>query len=160
MVRPIRPDDEPLIYDFLRHITNQDLRFRFFAAVNPLNHEFIARLTQLDYARSMALVALDPDGGEMLGAVRLLADANYDRGEYAILLRSDLKGQGLGWRLMQTMIEYARWLGLRSVVGEVLQENRTMLEMCKALGFKVAPNPDDPSIMAVSLPIQGDGAAA
>ncbi|TWI12600.1 bifunctional acetate--CoA ligase family protein/GNAT family N-acetyltransferase [Aerolutibacter ruishenii] len=154
-VRPVRPEDEALFREFFTHVTDEDLRMRFFQAMRHFSHEFIAQLTQLDYARSIALVAIDPASGVMLGAVRLLADANYDHGEYAILVRSDLKGHGLGWRLMQIMIEYARWLGLRSVVGEVLQENRTMLEMCKALGFKVAPNPDDPSIMAVSLPIEG-----
>ena len=155
-VRPVRPEDEALFREFFTHVSDEDLRMRFFQAVRHFSHEFIAQLTQLDYARSIALVALDPETGEMLGAVRLLADANYDHGEYAILVRSDLKGHGLGWRLMQIMIEYARWLGLRSVVGEVLQENRTMLEMCKALGFKVAPSPDDPSVMAVSLPIQAE----
>lgn len=159
-VRPVRPEDEALFLEFFTHVTDEDLRMRFFQAVRHFSHEFIAQLTQLDYARSIALVAIDPASGAMLGAVRLLADANYDHGEYAILVRSDLKGQGLGWRLMQIMIEYARWLGLRSVVGEVLQENRTMLEMCRALGFKVAPSPDDPSVMAVSLPIDaGNGAA-
>ena len=157
-VRPVRPEDEALFRTFFTRVSDEDLRMRFFQAMRHFSHEFIAQLTQLDYARSIALVAIDPDTGEMLGAVRLLADANYDHGEYAILVRSDLKGHGLGWRLMQIMIEYARWLGLRSVVGEVLQENRTMLEMCKALGFKVAPNADDPSIMDVSLPIE-DGVA-
>ena len=155
-VRPVRPEDEAMFREFFTHVSEDDLRMRFFQAMRHFSHEFIAQLTQLDYARSIALVAIDPEHGHMLGAVRLLADANYDHGEYAILVRSDLKGHGLGWRLMQIMIEYARWLGLRSVVGEVLQENRTMLEMCRALGFKVAPSPDDPSIMAVSLPIEGN----
>ena len=158
-VRPVRPEDEALFRTFFTHVSEEDLRMRFFQAVRHFSHEFIAQLTQLDYARSIALVAIDPDSGAMLGAVRLLADANYDHGEYAILVRSDLKGHGLGWRLMQIMIEYARWLGLRSVVGEVLQENRTMLEMCRALGFNVAPSPDDPSIMAVSLSIEGQAAS-
>jgi acetyltransferase len=124
---------------------------RFFQTVRHFSHEFIAQLTQLDYARSIALVAIDPGSGEMLGAVRLHADANYDRGEYGILVRSDLKGHGLGWRLMQIMIEYASWLGLNSIEGEVLQENRTMIAMCRRLGFAVSTNPDDPGLVDVSL---------
>jgi acetyltransferase len=95
----VRPEDEDLFREFFTHVTDEDLRLRFFQSVKHFSHEFIARLTQMDYARSMALVALDADGA-MLGAVRLHADANYHSGEYGILVRSDLKGQGLGWQLM------------------------------------------------------------
>jgi acetyltransferase len=94
MVRPIRPEDEPLIHEFLRHVTKEDLRLRFFAAMKQFSHEFIARLTQLDYARAMAFVAFDEATGEMVGVVRIHSDSIYESGEYAILLRSDLKGRG------------------------------------------------------------------
>ena len=151
-VRPVRPEDDALFRAFFARVTDEDLRLRFFQSVKHFSHEFIARLTQLDYARSIALVALDA-GGEMLGAVRLLADADYDRGEYGILIRSDLKGAGLGWQLMRIMIEYAHWQGLRMVEGQVLRENRTMLAMCRQLGFTLKPDPEDPSITNVTLPV-------
>ena len=83
--------------------------------MKEFSHTFIARLTQIDYARAMAFVALNEDSGEMLGGVRLHSDANHETGEYAILLRSDLKGLGLGWLLMKTMIEYASAEGLRVI---------------------------------------------
>ncbi|WP_379654388.1 GNAT family N-acetyltransferase [Pseudoxanthomonas sp. UC19_8] len=153
-VRPVRPEDDALFRAFFARVTDEDLRLRFFQSVKHFSHEFIARLTQLDYARSIALVAIDPSSGEMLGAVRLLADADYDRGEYGILVRSDQKGAGLGWQLMRIMIEYAHWQGLRQVEGQVLRENRTMLAMCQQLGFTLRPDPDDPSIVNVTLPIQ------
>ncbi|MDI9240267.1 bifunctional acetate--CoA ligase family protein/GNAT family N-acetyltransferase [Lysobacter sp. LF1] len=153
-VRPVRPEDEEMFRTFFGRVSDEDLRMRFFQTVRNFSHEFIAQLTQLDYARSIALVAIAPDTGEMLGAVRLHADANYDRGEYGILVRSDLKGHGLGWRLMQIMIEYARWLGLRVVEGEVLQENRTMIAMCQRLGFSVVTHPDDPGLVVATLPIE------
>lgn len=152
-VRPVRPEDDALFRAFFARVTDEDLRLRFFQSVKHFSHEFIARLTQLDYARSIALVAIDPASGEMLGAVRLLADADYDRGEYGILIRSDLKGAGLGWALMRIMIEYAHWQGLRMVEGQVLRENRTMLAMCQQLGFTLKPDPDDPSITNVTLPV-------
>ena len=101
----------------------EDLRLRFFAPVKDFSHAFIARLTQIDYARAMAFVAIDEASGAMLGVVRLHADANYVSGEYAILVRSDLKGHGLGWPLMQLMIEYARSEGIRTINGQVLREN-------------------------------------
>src|SRR3546814_19936071 len=97
----------------------------------------MARLVQLDYSRSMALVAIDGGNGEMLGAVRLLADANFDRGAYGIMVRSDLKGAGIGWRLMEGMIEVAPWLGLNVIEGQVRREHSTMLSMCRPLGSAV-----------------------
>ena len=136
-VRPIRPEDEPVIHEFLRHVTSHDLRLRFFAAIKEFSHEFVARLTQLDYARAMAFVAFDEATGEMVGAVRIHSDLIYRSGEYAILLRSDLKGRGLGWALMQLIIEYARSEGLKVISGDVLAENTTMLDMCRDLGFEV-----------------------
>ena len=155
-VRPVRPEDDALFREFFTHVTDEDLRLRFFQSVKHFSHEFIARLTQMDYARSMALLAQDADGA-MLGAVRLVADANYERGEYGILVRSDLKGQGLGWQLMQIMIEVAGWLGLREVEGQVLRQNRGMLAMCEQLGFSIVPDPDEPGLMIVRLPVRPSG---
>jgi acetyltransferase len=158
-VRPVRPDDEALVRAFFTKVTPEDVRLRFFAPVRAFSHEFIARLTQIDYARAIALLAVEPGSGEMLGAVRLHADANFDTGEYAILVRSDLKGHGLGWSLMQIMIEYARWLGLKTIEGQVLRENTTMLQMCRALGFSVAEDRDDGNVCIVKLPVTSRGRA-
>jgi len=150
-VRPIRPEDEPSIHELLRHVTMQDLRLRFFAPMKEFSHEFIARLTQLDYARAMAFVAFDEATNEMVGVVRIHSDSIYETGEYAILLRSDLKGRGLGWALMQLIIEYAKSEGLKAISGDVLQENTVMLEMCRHLGFEVKADPVEHGICDVKL---------
>jgi acetyltransferase len=150
-VRPIRPEDEPLIHDLLRHVTSHDVRLRFFGPMKEFSHEFIARLTQLDYARAMAFVALDEATGEIVGVVRIHSDSIYETGEYAILLRSDLKGRGLGWALMKLIIEYARSEGLQAIWGDVLAENTVMLEMCRSLGFDVKPDPVEHDIYCVRL---------
>ncbi len=150
-VRPIRPEDEPLIHEFLRHVTPADLRLRFFAAMKEFTHEFIARLTQLDYARAMAFVAFDEASGDLVGVVRIHSDSIYESGEYAILLRSDLKGRGLGWALMQLIIEYAKSEGLKTISGDVLAENILMLAMCRQLGFAVTADAEDPGLCKVSL---------
>jgi acetyltransferase len=150
-VRPIRPEDEPLIHEFLRHVTSRDLRLRFFAPIKEFSHEFIARLTQLDYARAMAFVAFDEATKEMVGVVRIHSDSIYKNGEYAILLRSDLKGRGLGWALMQLIIEYARSEGLKAISGDVLQENTVMLEMCRELGFEAKTDAAEPGVCNVKL---------
>lgn len=153
LVRPVRPEDEALFLEFFKKVTNEDLRLRFFAPIKDFNHAFLAKLVQIDYARAIAFVAIDPDTSEMMGAVRLHADANLDHGEYAILLRSDLKGLGLGWSLMKLMIEWAKAEGLKVVEGQVLRENTTMLAMCEALGFEISVDPDDRDIKNVRLPL-------
>jgi acetyltransferase len=150
-VRPIKPEDEPQLHAFLRCVTPEDLRLRFFAQMKEFTHEFIARLTQLDYARAMAFVAFDEASHEMLGVVRIHSDSIYESGEYAILLRSDLKGRGLGWALMQLIIEYAKSEGLKIISGDVLSENTVMLEMCRNLGFEISPDPADAGICVVRL---------
>jgi acetyltransferase len=119
-VRPIRPEDERLYGPFFEHVTEEDLRLRFFAPVKDFGHACLARFTQIDYARVMAFIAMEMATGSMLGVVRLHADANYERGEFAILVRSDLKGRGLGWLLMQQIIDYARSEGLKTIEGQIL----------------------------------------
>jgi len=119
--------------------------------VKEFSHEFIARLTQLDYARAMAFVAFDEATNELVGVVRLHSDSIYENGEYAILLRSDLKGRGLGWALMQLIIEYAKSEGLKVVSGDVLAENTVMLSMCRDLGFEVKADPVEHGICNVKL---------
>src|SRR3954453_4174073 len=107
-VRPVRPEDEGLFLDFVRRVSAEDLRLRFFGPIREFGHAFLARPVQIDYARAIAFVAIERESGAMMGVVRLHADANHERGEYAVLVRSDLKGQGLGWELMRLMIEWAR----------------------------------------------------
>ena len=155
-VRPVRPEDEKMFRAFFTQIDAQDVRLRFFSYMKEYSHAFIARLTQIDYARAMAPIAIEESTGQMMGVVRLHANANLDRGEYAVLVRSDLKGRGLGWALMQRMLEYARAEGIRVIEGQVLNENRTMLAMCRELGFAVSPDPESPGVSLVRLSLRND----
>lgn len=154
VIRPIRPADEPLYEGFFEHVTPQDRRLRFFAAHADLSHKFLARLTQIDYAREMAFLALSAKTGDLLGVSRFAADPDYEHGEYAVLVRSDLKGAGLGWELMSLLIEYAKATGLGALQGSVLAENTGMLEMCRKLGFRVAPDPNDITVRVVELKLR------
>ena len=150
-VRPIKPADEHLYEDFVAKLSREDIRFRFLTPRKEFSHKFIARLTQIDYSRAMAFVALDKEQKELLGVARLAADPDYLKGEYAIIVRSDLKGTGIGWALMRHLIRYAEKEGLRELVGDVLASNQSMLEMCRALGFEIAADPEDLSIRKVRL---------
>lgn len=152
-VRPVRPEDEPAVAAFFRAVSQDDLRQRFFMPVKEVPRAFIARLTQIDYARTMVLLAIDAMG-LVLGLVQLHADPDGRTGEYAILLRSDLKGRGLGWRLMRTLIRQAKAEGLATITGQVLAENGTMLAMCRELGFDVRIDPDDSGVRLVTLPLE------
>ncbi|WP_135078172.1 bifunctional acetate--CoA ligase family protein/GNAT family N-acetyltransferase [Terasakiella sp. SH-1] len=140
LIRPIRPEDEPAHNEFMTKISPEDIRFRFFGSVRKLPHSEMARLTQIDYDREMAFIAQAPheeDGHmETLGVVRTGTDPNNDEAEYAILVRSDLKGQKLGWKLLNKMIEYCRSRGTAYFTGQILRENRPMLDMVKAMGFE------------------------
>ena len=149
--RPIRPDDEPLILHLLQHVSREDLRLRFFDSIKQFSHPFLVRLTQLDYAHAMAFVAFDETSDDILGVVRVHADPAGESGEYAILLRSDLKGRGLGWALMQMIIDYAKSEGMKRIIGQILQENSVMLKMCRELGFEVKTNPEDRGLCDVTL---------
>jgi len=136
LIRPLRPEDMVLYRDFLADVSAEDLRLRFFAHITELSAAEIDKLSHLDYRHEMAFIALDEDTGRMLGLVRLKDELDEETAEFAILVRSRLKGHGLGWLLMQRVIDYAKEKRLRRVYGDVLAENAAMLQMCAELGFR------------------------
>jgi len=157
LLRPIRPEDAPRLREMLGRTDPEDIRLRFFAPLKTLSPALCARLTQIDYDREMALVAVGLDEGEpapYCGVVRLMADPDNQRAEYAVIVRSDLKGRGLGHRLMREILAYAERRGIREVFGEVLRENRTMLRLCEELGFRREPSPADPDIVEVRYDVR------
>ena len=156
LMRVLRPEDARYYPEFILHLTLEDLRLRFFAAISELSESRISELTHLDYERAMAFIAIDEANDLMLGIVRLHLDADRQGGEYAVIVRSALKGHGLGWLLMQRMIDYARSLGLKTVHGQVLAENTTMLGMCRDLGFAITDDPRSRGIKVVTLDLGAD----
>jgi len=135
LIRPVRPEDAALYADFLADVSAEDLRLRFFERIAELIASERDKLGHLDYRHENAFVALDEATGEMLGLVRLKDELDERTAEFAILVRTRLKGHGLGWLLMRRVIDYAREKGLRRVYGDVLAENAAMLQMCGELGF-------------------------
>jgi RimJ/RimL family protein N-acetyltransferase len=158
-IRPLRPDDARLYPDYLAEVTLEDLRLRFFAAMRQVSPELIDKLIHYDPAHAMAFVAIEEATGKLLGVVRLHHDEKDANGEFAILLRSRLKGRGLGWLMMKHMIAYAKERGLKSVQGQVLAENSTMLTMCAELGFHIAED-TEPGVKHVTLPLEEVAAEA
>jgi acetyltransferase len=135
VIRRVDPHDKALYSDFLREVSAEDLRLRFFAHIGELSAAESDRLSHLDYSHEMAFIAIDEATGQMLGLVRLRDELDEQTAEFAILVRSRLKGHGLGWLLMQRVIDYAKEKHLRRVYGDVLAENASMLQMTAELGF-------------------------
>jgi acetyltransferase len=137
-LRPIRPEDEPQHAQFLQRVDAADIRLRFFYAVRVMSHNDLARFTQIDYDREMAFIASVDDGeavAETWGVVRAIADPDNMDAEFAILVRSDLKGCGLGSLLMKKIIRYCAARGTGALTGSVLRGNDRMLSLARELGF-------------------------
>ncbi len=155
-LRPIRPEDEPALGAFQEKLSDEDIRLRFFRMIRKNDHAMLVGLTQIDYAWHMAFVLTGPGlpgEAEIYGVVRLVRDHTSDAGEYAVVIRSDMKGHGLGRMLMEEIIRYGRTIGLDEIYGLVLAENRAMLGLAQALGFEVRAEPDDPTVVRTVLPL-------
>ncbi|MEZ5665267.1 MAG: GNAT family N-acetyltransferase [Burkholderiaceae bacterium] len=153
-LRPIRPEDEAQHRAFLERLDPEDIRLRVFYSRRSIEHSELARLTQIDYAREMAFVATRPVPGvgeETLGAVRVAIDPDNEDAEFGVIVRSDLKGSGLGHRLMRKMIGHLEACGTRRMVGTVLRENSAMLELARALGFQERTSSDAPELRQIWL---------
>ncbi|HEY1151484.1 MAG TPA: bifunctional acetate--CoA ligase family protein/GNAT family N-acetyltransferase [Pseudoduganella sp.] len=141
-LRPIRPEDAPQHIAFFKALDPDDVRFRMFTRMSELPLSQLARLTQIDYDREMAFIATASKGGvtETLGVARAVADPDNVSAEFAVIVRSDLKGQGLGAIRMEKLIGYCRSRGTRELVGDALPHNHRVLQLARRLGFTVAAN--------------------
>jgi acetyltransferase len=160
LLRPIRPEDSPRHRQFLARVTPHDLYMRFFTGIRELPEADLAHLTQIDYDRDMAFVAVGCDTAgaeEILGVARACADPDNNAAEFAALVRSDLKGQGLGTLLMEKLIRYCRGRGTRELRGEVLAENSEMLQLSRSLGFGVRGS--EQNVQTIVLDLQQPAAA-
>jgi acetyltransferase len=157
-LRPIRPEDEAQHLAFLAQLDPLDIRMRIFYSRRSIERSELARLTQIDYEREMAFVATAPLGGgaggeETLGVARALCDPDNQDAEFGIVVRSDLKGGGLGALLMNKLIAHLRTRGTKRLVALVLAENIRMLELARELGFALDEDQPDPDIRRIHLPL-------
>ncbi|WJD49382.1 bifunctional acetate--CoA ligase family protein/GNAT family N-acetyltransferase [Enterobacter sp. PGRG2] len=139
LFRPILPEDEPQLQQFISQVTKEDLYYRYFSEINEFTHEDLANMTQIDYDREMAFVAVrrTDQGDEILGVTRAISDPDNIDAEFAVLVRSDLKGLGLGRRLLEKLISYTRDHGLKRLNGITMPNNRGMVTLARKLGFNV-----------------------
>ncbi|WP_250509753.1 bifunctional acetate--CoA ligase family protein/GNAT family N-acetyltransferase [Caballeronia sp. GACF4] len=152
-VRPIRPEDEDAHRAFVSANTAEDLRLRFFGAVRSFDHSQLARMTQIDYDREMALIvtrSIAEGATETLGVARAISDPDNETAEFAVAARSDMKGKGLGSLLLTRIIDYARERGTRWLVGEALRENTGMIALARKAGFELIRT-EDPSVVGFRM---------
>jgi acetyltransferase len=157
ILRPVLPEDEPAFQRGMAKLTPEEVRLRFFAPIKALTHLQTARFTQIDYDREMALVLAEPTipgRAEVFGVARITADPDNERAEYAIIVRHDMTGMGLGSLLMQRIIAYARTRGIGEIFGDVLRENTRMLQTCEKLGFTQSGVPEEPGVVRVVLDLR------
>jgi acetyltransferase len=139
-LRPIRPEDAEALKALVASLSPEDSRLRFFAPVKFLNPRLLARFTQIDYEREMALTLLSDGRDRLLGIVRLIADPDNISAEFAIVVASDMHRKGIGQLLLTRLVAYARARGLSEIVGYVLRENAAMLALASKLGFQTSPS--------------------
>ncbi|MDN8543448.1 bifunctional acetate--CoA ligase family protein/GNAT family N-acetyltransferase [Erwinia sp. BC051422] len=154
LFRPILPEDEPLLQQFIAQVTKEDLYYRYFSEINEFTHDDLANMTQIDYDREMAIVAVRQH--EIVGVTRAVSDADNVDAEFSVLVRSDLKGLGLGRQLLEKMIDYTRQHGLLKLNGITMPNNRGMIALARKLGFTVDIQLED-GIVALSLTLQENG---
>lgn len=149
LLRPIRPEDGEQHRAFFGALTPEDLRHRVFIRARDLAPTQLGRLTQIDYDREMAFVAVATRNGraETLGVVRAIADPDNRAAQFAIIVRSDMKGRGLGSLLLAKLIAYCRSRGTRELVGEALPDNARVLALARRYAFTATPSADGSSVM-------------
>ncbi len=145
VLRPIKPEDEPLEAEMFRNFSEQTQRFRFFQLIKNITHELLVRYTQIDYDREMAIIAeVDEDGEKkMAGVVRLIADPYNETAEFAIVIADPWHHQGLGNKFSDYILEIAKERGIKQIYANVLNDNHTMLRMFRKRGFTIKKGEED-----------------
>jgi acetyltransferase len=152
LLRPIRPEDEPMEAELLNSLSAEAKRFRFFAPVKEATHEMLIPYTQIDYDREIAIIAevAGDSGKQMAGVVRLIADAYNETAEYAIVVGASWEGQGLGTTMTRYILEIARLRGIKKILAYVLEDNAAMLHLFRKFGFSARKEED---CFRVELPL-------
>jgi acetyltransferase len=152
LLRPIKSEDEGRFNELLKSLSEESMRFRFFALIKEMSHEALTQYCNLDYDREIAIVAELQDGGrQIIGAVRLIVELGGKSGEFAVLVGDRWQGYGLGSRLVDYIVGIARDLRLERMYGFVISNNYKMLRLCEKKGFKLEPLDEDTVKVSLAL---------
>jgi len=155
LLRPIRPEDEPIEAELIKNLSEESKRFRFFYVIKDITHEMLVRFCNIDYDREMAIIAEYTDNNgrrRNVGVGRLIMDPSRKRGEFAVVVADDFQGKGLGTKLVDMLIQIADEKGLETIYGIVMPENTRMIELCRKMGFDIRYTPEE---VIVELNLKG-----
>jgi acetyltransferase len=149
-VRPVKPEDETAFHEAFARLSPEDIRMRFFAPMKRLPDDMAFNLTHIDYDREMAFAMLRHADGALVGVSRLVIYPGREKAEFAVIVRSDLKGHGIGRHLMKRLVDYARTRNVGYLYGDILRENVPMTEFMRDLGFALDDIPESEAIVRAS----------
>ena len=143
-LRPVKPEDEPLVSEMLGELSPETLKERFFQIIKSISHDMLIRLCNIDYDREMTLVTEVRRGSKrkLIGMGGLMIEPDFKHGEFAIVIHDQYQGKGIGYKLLDVLIGIAQERELEEFYGIVLTDNRKMLRLCQKLGFVLHPLPD------------------
>jgi len=149
-VRAASEADEAALAAFFDSVSDEDRRFRFFAAAEHVSHEQLDPLIHADHFQSESFLAFDTASGDLVASALLACDKAMDTGEIAVSIRSDYKGKGVGWALLDFLGQEARTRGLRRVIAIEARDNHAAIELEREKGFVPEPFEDDLSLVILS----------
>ncbi|MGW8223699.1 MAG: bifunctional acetate--CoA ligase family protein/GNAT family N-acetyltransferase, partial [Syntrophobacteria bacterium] len=154
-VRPIKPEDAPSFLDLFHTLSSTSVYYRFFSPMKSLSPSMLARFTQIDYDREIALVALEEGRPEekMLAAARVIGDPDGKKAEFAVMVGDPWQGKGVGAKLLKTCLQIAKERGIETVWGIVLRENTQMLALGRKLGFE-ATRTEEPGELQLAIDLR------
>jgi acetyltransferase len=159
VIRPIRPEDAEIEAKFVRELSKESKYFRFMNSIQELSQEMLVRLTQIDYHNEMALIAVRqlPDREDQIGVARYTTNVDRKSCEFALVVSDQWHGKGIGHLLMRNLMEIARDRELDVMEGQVLSDNKRMLDLMRSLKFEVEIDPDDSAIKRVVAQLHASG---
>lgn len=149
LIRPIRPEDEPRTREFYEQLSGESRLLRFMTFAHAMSDKLVHFFTHIDYDRHMAFVCEAQDGA-LVGEARYLANADGRSCEFGVVVADDWRHSGVAQLLMDALIRAAQARKLDTMAGLVLSENRDMLQLARALGFELSPDPAQPSLVRVT----------
>ena len=156
-VRPVVPDDQPALAEFFKHVTPDDIRFRFLTGLKEVGSDRLAAMTHVDHRQTENFLAFVDNETEIIASAMLACDPDLKRGEVAIAVRSDFKHEGVGWEMLAHVARFAEAIGVQTLESIEARDNHTAIELEREMGFTATSYPGDGNLMLVQRRLGPDG---
>jgi N-acetylglutamate synthase-like GNAT family acetyltransferase len=148
-VRPERAEDEVKLAAFFKHVSADDIRFRFLTGRHEVSHERLSAMTNVDHRQTENFLAFVDHENEIIASATLACDSDLQRGEVSIAVRSDFKNDGVGWELLAHVARHAEAMGVKRLESIESRDNHAAIELERNMGFTVMTHPDDATLLLV-----------